>query len=35
VADDWIQKALATKKAKAEKKNKTGSGSIVLDPNQK
>jgi len=34
VADDWVQKALATKKAKAEKKNKTG-GSIVLDPNQK
>jgi tetratricopeptide (TPR) repeat protein len=34
VADDWVQKALATKKAKAEKKNKTG-GNIVLDPNQK
>ncbi len=34
VADDWVQKALATKKTKAEKKNKTG-GSIVLDPNQK
>src|SRR4051795_1655148 len=34
VADDWVQKALATKKKKAEKKNKTG-GSIVLDPNQK
>ena len=34
IADDWVQKALATKKAKAEKKNKTG-GSIVLDPNQK
>src|ERR1039458_7084015 len=35
VADDWVQRALATKKAKAEKKNKTGAGSIVLDPNQK
>jgi hypothetical protein len=34
VADDWVQKALATKKLKAEKKNKTG-GSIVIDPNQK
>ena len=34
IADDWIQKALVTKKAKAEKKNKTG-GSIVVDPNAK
>jgi hypothetical protein len=34
VADDWVQKALAKKKEKAEKKNKTG-GSIVIDPNQK
>ena len=34
IADDWIQKALATKKTKAERKNKTG-GTIVLDPNQK
>ena len=34
VADDWVQKALATKKLKAEKKSKTG-GSIVIDPNQK
>ena len=34
VADDWVQKALVTKKAKAEAKNKTG-GSIVIDPNQK
>ena len=34
IADDWVQKALATKKKKAEAKNKTG-GSIVLDPNQK
>src|SRR6516162_2627030 len=32
VADDWVQKALATKKMKAEKKNKTGGG-IVADPN--
>jgi len=31
IADEWIQKALATKKAKAEKKNKTGGG-IVLAP---
>jgi tetratricopeptide (TPR) repeat protein len=29
-ADDWVQKALATKKAKAEKKNK-GPGGIVMD----
>src|ERR1035441_4313019 len=34
IADDWVQKALATKKLKAEKKSKTG-GSIVIDPNQK
>jgi len=34
IADDWVQKALATKKRKAEAKNKTG-GNIVLDPNQK
>ena len=34
VADDWVQKALATKKMKAEKKNKTGGG-IVADPNAK
>src|SRR3954471_19507189 len=34
IADDWVQKALATKKKKAEAKNKTG-GNIVLDPNQK
>ena len=34
IADDWVQKALATKKAKAEKKSKAGGGSIVLDPNQ-
>ncbi len=31
IADDWVQKALATKKIKAEKKSKTG-GSIVVDP---
>jgi tetratricopeptide (TPR) repeat protein len=30
IADDWVQKALAKKKEKAEKKNKTGGG-IVLD----
>jgi tetratricopeptide (TPR) repeat protein len=35
IADNWVQKALAKKKEKAEKKNKTGGGSIVLDPNQK
>jgi len=29
-ADDWVQKALATKKMKAEKKNK-GPGGIVMD----
>ncbi len=34
VADDWVQRALATKKKKAEAKNKTG-GSIVMDPNAK
>jgi len=30
IADDWVQKALATKKEKAEKKNK-GPGGIVAD----
>ena len=30
IADDWVQKALATKKIKAEEKNKTGGG-IVAD----
>jgi len=34
VADDWVQKALATKKAKAEKKNKTGGG-ITMDDTKK
>src|ERR1039457_6326963 len=34
IANDWVQKALAKKKEKAEKKNKTG-GSIVVDPNSK
>ena len=34
IADDWIQKALVTKKRKADAKNKTG-GSIVVDPNAK
>jgi len=31
VADDWVQKALATKKAKAEKKSKTGGGITMED----
>jgi len=34
VADDWVQKALATKKLKAEKKNKTGGG-ITMDDSKK
>ena len=34
VADDWVQKALATKKKKAEAKNKT-SGGIVMDDTKK
>src|SRR5215831_10134716 len=34
VADDWVQKALATKKMKAEKKNK-GPGGIVMDDTKK
>jgi len=29
IADDWVQKALATKKAKAERKNKATPGGIV------
>ena len=33
VADDWVQKALATKKIKAEKKSKTAGG-IVADPGE-
>jgi Tfp pilus assembly protein PilF len=32
VADEWMQKALATKKAKAEKKG-AGTGGIIADPN--
>jgi Tfp pilus assembly protein PilF len=32
IADEWMQKALATKKAKAEKKG-AGSGGIIADPN--
>ena len=31
IADDWVQKALATKKAKAEKKASQGAGGIVAD----
>jgi len=31
VADNWVQKALATKKAKAEKKAASGGGGIVAD----
>src|SRR5205809_3557124 len=34
IADGWVDKALATKKILAEKKNKTAGG-IVADPNQK
>jgi Tfp pilus assembly protein PilF len=34
IADDWVQKALATKKLKAEKKNKTGGG-ITMDDSKK
>lgn len=35
IADDWVQKALATKKIKAERKEKTTGGGIVADPNAK
>ena len=35
IADDWMQKALDTKKIKAEKKDKTAGGGIVADPKQK
>ncbi|HEY1338137.1 MAG TPA: tetratricopeptide repeat protein [Bryobacteraceae bacterium] len=35
IADDWVQKALATKKAKAEKKSQQSGGGIVADPNAK
>ena len=35
VADDWVQKALATKKKKADEKEKKAGGGIVADPNQK
>jgi Tfp pilus assembly protein PilF len=31
IADDWVQKSLATKKANAEKKAQSGSGGIVTD----
>src|SRR6185369_12133350 len=34
IADDWVQKALATKKIKAEKKSKTGGG-ITMDDSKK
>jgi len=33
VADDWVQKALATKKMKAEKKG-AGGGGIVAEPSK-
>jgi Tfp pilus assembly protein PilF len=33
-ADDWVQKALATKKAKAEKKASQGGGGIVAEPSK-
>jgi len=32
VADDWVSKALATKKAKAEKKANSNAGGIVAEP---
>jgi tetratricopeptide (TPR) repeat protein len=35
IADDWVQKALATKKIKAERKEKSTGGGIVADPNAK
>jgi Tfp pilus assembly protein PilF len=31
IAEDWVQKTLATKKIKAEKKSKTGGGGITMD----
>jgi tetratricopeptide (TPR) repeat protein len=31
IAEDWVQKTLATKKIKAEKKSKTGAGGITVD----
>jgi len=34
VADDWVQKALATKKLKAEKKASQGAGGIVAEPSK-
>ena len=34
IADDWQQKALTTKKVKAERKSKTTTGGIVADPNK-
>jgi Tfp pilus assembly protein PilF len=34
VADDWVQKALATKKLKAEKKAAAGAGGIVAEPSK-
>jgi Tfp pilus assembly protein PilF len=34
IADDWVQKALATKKAKAEKKAAAGAGGIVAEPSK-
>jgi len=35
IADNWVQKALATKKIKAERKEKSTGGGIVADPNAK
>src|SRR5207248_4978999 len=34
IADDWVQKALATKKIKAEKKAQTNAGGIVAEPSK-
>ena len=34
IADDWVQKALATKKIKAEKKAAAGAGGIVAEPSK-
>ena len=31
IADDWVQKTLATKKIKAEKKSKTAGGGIAVE----
>ena len=31
IADDWVQKALATKKIKAERKASSGAGGITME----